>query len=170
MVLRRRLDLNVDKNHLYIAAKSGHTVAMRVQDIVIAKSEPMPRVKQSDSVLAAVRHMLSIRETGLLILTPAGEVVGIITQKDVLRIIAERYTQLEKVEVWEVMSKKLTTVSAETALDQALGLMTENHIHHLPVVRDGKTVGLISLDDIISARLKRTESEAQLLKDFIAQQ
>ena len=135
-----------------------------------AKSEPMPRVRQSDSVLAAVRHMLSIRETGLLIATPAGDVVGIITQKDVLHLIAERYTQLEKVEVWEVMSKSLTTISADAPLDQALGLMTEKHIHHLPVMREGKTVGLISLDDIISARLKRTESEAQLLKDFIAQQ
>lgn len=143
---------------------------MRVLDIMNAKSEPMPRVRQSDSVLAAVRHMLSIRETGLLIATPAGDVVGIITQKDVLHLIAERYTQLEKVEVWEVMSKSLTTISADAPLDQALGLMTEKHIHHLPVMREGKTVGLISLDDIISARLKRTESEAQLLKDFIAQQ
>jgi len=143
---------------------------MRVVDIMNAKAEPMPRVRQSDSVLAAVRHMLSIRETGLLIATPAGDVVGIITQKDVLHLIAERYTQLEKVEVWEVMSKSLTTISADAPLDQALGLMTEKHIHHLPVVREGKTVGLISLDDIISARLKRTESEAQLLKDFIAQQ
>lgn len=143
---------------------------MRVEDILKAKAEPMPIVRQSDSVLAAVRHMLAIRETGLLIATPAGEVVGIITQKDVLRMIAERYTQLEKVEVWEVMSKSLTTISAEAPLDQALGVMTENHIHHLPVLREGKTVGLISLDDIISARLKRTESEAQLLKDFIAQQ
>lgn len=143
---------------------------MRVEDILKAKAEPMPIVRQSDSVFAAVRHMLAIRETGLLIATPAGEVVGIITQKDVLRMIAERYTQLEKVEVWEVMSKSLTTISAEAPLDQALGVMTENHIHHLPVLREGKTVGLISLDDIISARLKRTESEAQLLKDFIAQQ
>ncbi len=143
---------------------------MRVLDIVNGKAEPMPKVRQSDSVLAAVRHMLSIHETGLLILTPAGEVVGIITEKDVMRLVAERYTQLEKVEVWEVMSKSLTTVPAEAALDQALAIMTEKHIHHLPVVRDGKTIGLISLDDIISARLKRTESEAQLLKEFIAQQ
>ncbi len=143
---------------------------MRVEDILKAKAEPMPKVRQSDSVLAAVRHMLAIKETGLLIATPAGEVIGIITQKDVLRLIAERYTQLEKVEVWEVMSKSLTTISADAPLDQALGSMTENHIHHLPVVHGATTIGLISLDDIISARLKRTESEAQLLKDFIAQQ
>lgn len=143
---------------------------MTVLDIVKAKAEPMPLVKQSDSVLAAVRHMLAIHESGLLITTPTGNLVGIITEKDVMRLIAERYTQLEKVEVWEVMSKTLTTISADATLDKALLIMTEKHIHHLPILDGQKPVGLISLDDIIAVRLKKTEHEAQLLKDFITQQ
>lgn len=143
---------------------------MTVLDVVKSKSEPMPVVKQSESVLGAVRHMLKVHETGLLITTPAGSLVGIITEKDVMRLIAERYTQLEKVEVWEVMSKSLTTITADTKLDAALELMTSKHIHHLPVLEGEKPVGMISLDDIIAMRLKKTEHEAQQLKDFIAQQ
>lgn len=143
---------------------------MTVLDVVKAKSEPMPVVKQSESVLGAVRHMLKIHETGLLITTPAGNLVGIITEKDVMRLISERYTQLEKVEVWEVMSKSLTTIAAKATLDEALAVMTEKHIHHLPVMESDKPVGMLALDDIIASRLKRTEHEAQLLKDFIAQQ
>ncbi|HMY10052.1 MAG TPA: CBS domain-containing protein, partial [Turneriella sp.] len=120
---------------------------MAVADIVKAKAEPMPVIRQSDSVLAAVRQMLSIKETGLLILTPGGDLVGIITEKDVMRLVAERYTQLDKVEVWEVMSKSLKTVSHTATVDEALKLMTEQHIHHLPVMKDDKPAGLISLDD-----------------------
>ncbi len=143
---------------------------MAVLDIVKAKAEPMPVIRQSDSVLAAVRQMLSIKETGLLILTPGGELVGIITEKDVMRLVAERYTQLDKVEVWEVMSKSLKTIAHTATVDEALNLMTEQHIHHLPVMQGDKPAGLISLDDIISTRLRRTEDEARALKDFIAQQ
>ncbi|GAB4423554.1 MAG: hypothetical protein OHK0011_03520 [Turneriella sp.] len=143
---------------------------MAVLDIVKAKAEPMPVIRQSDSVLAAVRQMLSTKESGLLILTPGGDLVGIITEKDVMRLVAERYTQLDKVEVWEVMSKSLKTVPHTATVDEALKLMTEQHIHHLPVMRENKPAGLISLDDIISTRLRRTEDEARALKDFIAQQ
>lgn len=143
---------------------------MGVMDLVSAKAHPMPVIKQSESVLAAVRQMLAAHETGLLILTPGGELIGIITEKDVMRLIAERFTQLDKVEVWEVMSKSLTTIAREASVDQALSTMTEKHIHHLPVVDGKKAVGLISLDDIISARLRKTEDEARQLKDFIAQQ
>lgn len=143
---------------------------MAVLKIVKTKAEPMPVIRQSDSVLAAVKKMLAIHETGLLITTPGGELVGIITEKDVMRLIAERYTQLDKVEVWEVMSKSLTTIGHDANADQALALMTEKHIHHLPVMQEGKPVGMISLDDIISVRLRKTEDEARALKDFISQQ
>lgn len=143
---------------------------MAVLSLVEKKVTPMPVVKQSESVLGAVRQMLAIKETGLLITTPNGNLVGIITEKDVMRLVAERFTQLDKVEVWEVMSKSLTTIPFTATLDEALTLMTETHIHHLPVLRDDKPVGMISLDDIIGARLRKTEHEAQQLKDFIAQQ
>jgi CBS domain-containing protein len=143
---------------------------MRVLDVVQAKTEPMPVVKQSDSVLTAVRQMLSLKESGLLITTPGGGLVGIITEKDVMRLVAERYTELNKIEVWEVMSKIVTTIAADTELEVALNIMTEKYIHHLPLMQSEKVVGLISLDDIITARLKKTEHEAQLLKEFIQQQ
>jgi CBS domain-containing protein len=143
---------------------------MRVVDVVQAKAEPMPVVKQSDTVLTAVKQMLALKESGLLITTPGGGLVGIITEKDVMRLVAERYTQLHKIEVWEVMSKTIATTNPDTTLDAALDIMTEKHIHHLPLMQGEKVVGLISLDDIIAARLKKTENEAQLLKDFIQQQ
>jgi CBS domain-containing protein len=143
---------------------------MNVLSLVQAKAVPVPVIRQSDSVLAAVKQMLSIRETGLLITTPGGGLVGIITEKDVMRLVAERYTQLDKVEVWEVMSKELTTISADASLDAAISVMSDKHIHHLPLMQGDKVVGLISLDDIIEERLKKTEREAEMLKEFIQQQ
>lgn len=143
---------------------------MAVFDVVKLKPQPMPVIKQSASVLTAVRQMLELKESGLLILTPGGDLIGIITERDVMRLIAERYTQLEKVEVWEVMSKSLTTIPASSTVDQALALMTDKHIHHLPVLEGQKVVGLISVDDIVSARLRKTEDEARQLKEYIAQQ
>jgi signal-transduction protein with cAMP-binding, CBS, and nucleotidyltransferase domain len=143
---------------------------MDVWTIVKAKAEKVPAITQSDSVLNAVKKMLAINESGLLILTPAGNLVGIITEKDVMRLVAERYTQLDKVEVWEVMSKELTTINPSTQIDDALAIMTDKRIHHLPIKDGEQVMGLIALDDIIAAQLKKTKKEAQLLKDFIAQQ
>ncbi|MBN8219861.1 MAG: CBS domain-containing protein [Spirochaetes bacterium] len=143
---------------------------MSVLTVVQTKAVPMPVVKQSDSVLTAVKQMLAIKESGLLILTPGGGLVGIVTEKDVMRLVAERYTQLNKIEVWEIMSKTITSIAADASLDEALSIMTEKHIHHLPLMQGEKAVGLISLDDIITARLKKTEHEAEMLKQFIQQQ
>lgn len=143
---------------------------MAVIDILKRKTDPMPVIRQNESVLAAVKKMLAIKEAGLLILTPGGELVGIITEKDVMRLVAERYTQLDKVEVWEVMSKTITTIDGKAHSDEALNLMGAKRIHHLPVMHEGRLEGLIALDDIIGARLRKTEDEARALKDFIAGQ
>ncbi|MCS6972049.1 MAG: CBS domain-containing protein [Turneriella sp.] len=141
--------------------------AMVVMDVLKTKTYPMPVIRQNESVLAAVRQMLAWKETGLLIVTPQEEVVGIITEKDIMRLVAERYTQLDKIEVWEVMSKGLKTIEHSANIEQALELMTSEHIHHLPVTKEGKTVGLISLDNIVWMRLRMKEDEARALKDFI---
>lgn len=141
--------------------------AMVVMDVLKTKTYPMPVIRQNESVLAAVRQMLAWKETGLLIVTPQEEVVGIITEKDIMRLVAERYTQLDKIEVWEVMSKGLKTIEHSATIEQALELMTSEHIHHLPVTKEGKTVGLISLDNIVWMRLRMKEDEARALKDFI---
>jgi len=143
---------------------------MQVEDVVKAKTVPLPAIRQSDSVLAAVKQMLALKETGLVILTPSGGLAGIITERDVMRLVSDRYNQLDKVEVWEVMSKSLLTIGVARPLDEALALMTEKHIHHLPVMREERAVGLLSLDDIVAARLKKTEQEAQQLKEYITQQ
>ncbi|MBS0617670.1 MAG: CBS domain-containing protein [Spirochaetes bacterium] len=143
---------------------------MQVEDVVKAKTVPLPAIKQSDSVLAAVKQMLALKETGLVILTPSGGLAGIITERDVMRLVSDRYNQLDKVEVWEVMSKSLLTIGAARPLDEALALMTEKHIHHLPVMHAERAIGLLSLDDIVAARLKKTEQEAQQLKEYITQQ
>ncbi|MBV6494686.1 MAG: hypothetical protein LDLANPLL_02723 [Turneriella sp.] len=143
---------------------------MQALKIVEAKKHPKPSIRQSDSVLSAVKKMLEIKESGLLILTPSDELVGIITEKDVMRLVSERYTLMNKIEVWEIMSKSLTTLDAKATIDEVLKVMGEKNIHHLPLMRDKIVVGLISSDDIISARLKKSEYEAEMLKEYIEKQ
>ncbi|HRP68690.1 MAG TPA: CBS domain-containing protein [Turneriella sp.] len=143
---------------------------MRAIEVVQIKKHPVPVVQQTDSVLTAVKKMLELQESGLLILTPKGDLVGIVTEKDVMRLVAERYTLLNKIEVWEIMSKSLTTVDADTPLEAVLTIMGEKNIHHLPLMKEGKPLGLISSDDIIRARLQKSEHEAEMLKEYIQKQ
>lgn len=141
---------------------------MRLIEILQKENNLNLTIRESESILAAVRKMLEHKASGLLVVTPGGDPAGIFTEKDVLRLVAERHTQLEKIEIWEVMSKNIISVDTDMQLDDAVSFMSDKHIHHLPVLKEGKLAGFISMDNLIEARLKKLKNEASLLKDYIS--
>lgn len=140
---------------------------MRLLEILQKENNLNLTLKESETVLSAVKKMLEHKASGLLVVTPGGDPSGIFTEKDVLKLVAERHTQLDKIEIWEVMSKKIISVEVNMTTEDAISFMSEKHIHHLPVLKDNKLAGFISMDDLIEARLKKLKHEASFLKDYI---
>jgi len=98
----------------------------------------------------------------------AGCPVGIFTERDVVRMYAGGDRDFDKLTVEARMTCSLVVGRLSMSADEALGQMTERRFRHLPVVEDGKLLGLVSIGDLVKEKLNETAQEAQALRAYIA--
>ena len=118
-------------------------------------------VEPGDSARLAVLRMLE-EDVGSVAVCEGGKLVGIFTERDVLRLAGEG-TPLDDVRIADVMTTEVTTVTADVSVTDAAALMGERKIRHLPVVEDGRLLGMIGIRDVLSSlveRLWQTHDEA----------
>ncbi len=94
-------------------------------------------------------------------------IVGIITERDILRESAERSEKLQETTVADIMTKDVIIGVPEDDLDYVMGIMTKNRIRHLPVLEKDKLAGILSIGDVVGAHLRQTAFENRMLKDYI---
>jgi len=105
-------------------------------------------------------------EIGCLIVVEDGKAVGILTERDVLKRVVEKGKDPEKTLVKDVMSKPLIVVTQETSLEEAIETMFKNKIKKLPVVKDGKLVGLVTFTDIARIQPVMIKTIKQLMMKY----
>ncbi len=93
--------------------------------------------------------------------------VGIISERDVLRAISGASETLDKISVAARMSKNVITGTLDQNINDTMGLMTKNHVRHLPVLDNGRLAGLISIGDVVKAQHQKLEMENHLLMSYI---
>ncbi|GAB2218997.1 hypothetical protein Droror1_Dr00006622 [Drosera rotundifolia] len=124
----------------------------------------------NDSVHDAIKRMVQHNVGSLVVLKPGDKqlIAGILTERDYLRKMAAEGRESKQTRVCDIMTEedKLITVKSDTNIVQAMQLMTENHIRHIPVV-DGKLIGMISLRDIARAVVEQQSGELKRLNEFI---
>jgi len=128
-------------------------------------------VESSTTVLAAAQRMCDRKVGALLVRSSTGEAEGIMTERDILRFCAVRACELDKTPVSEVMTRNLIVAPLDTTLDEAETIMTSKKIRHLLIV-DGreegaKIIGMLSMGDLVDAKLRETTSEAKYLRDYV---
>lgn len=111
--------------------------------------------------------MLATRRIGALPVVAAGQVAGIFSERDVIYQLQAQGPGVLDRPVGEVMTAPAVTVSPDTEVLEALGLMTRRRIRHLPVVTDGAMVGFVSIGDLVKYRIERIESEAEAMRVYI---
>jgi CBS domain-containing protein len=94
--------------------------------------------------------------------------VGIFTERDVVRLYAGGERDFDTLAVESRMTCSVVVGRLSTAVDEALGLMTERRFRHLPVVEDGKLLGLVSIGDLVKVKLGEAAEEAQAMRAYIA--
>ncbi|KAE8100256.1 hypothetical protein FH972_018171 [Carpinus fangiana] len=125
--------------------------------------------RSDDAVIDAVKHMAENNIGSLVVLKPGDEhPAGIITERDYTRKIIAQGRSPIYTRVGEIMTDKdkLITVSSDTNILQAMQLMTENRIRHVPVI-DGRIVGMISIVDVVRAVVEQQSGELKQLNEFI---
>ncbi|MEO6716643.1 MAG: CBS domain-containing protein [Novosphingobium sp.] len=111
--------------------------------------------------------MLATKRIGALPVMAAGQVAGIVSERDVIYQLQAQGPGVLDRPVGEVMTAPAVTVSPETEVLEALGLMTRRRMRHLPVVAGGAMVGFISIGDLVKYRIERIESEAEAMRVYI---
>jgi CBS domain-containing protein len=134
---------------------------MRISDVM---TEAAVTDRPGDTLEPAARKMWK-QQTGSLLVLEGGELLGIITERDILKAVANGVALDTRIS--EVMSKDLITVGPGTSLREAAGVMTEKWIRHLPVLDAGKLVGIVSQRDlagVLSGALNEPEGLHRLIE------
>ncbi len=92
-------------------------------------------------------------------------IVGIISERDIVRALSQYGEKVASMQVKEVMTHDLITASLEDDLTRVMRLMTRHRVRHMPVLRNGKLAGIVSIGDVVKHRLDDLELEASVLRD-----
>ena len=140
---------------------------MNVGKILEAKGSELISLEESASVLD-VAKLLGERRIGAIPIMKKGKLCGIISERDVVRGLAIRGGDVLNDGVNTLMTKSVFTCTTSESVGEIMTMMTERRIRHVPVVEDGKLLGMISIGDVVKERMEETQQEAEALKAYIA--
>ena len=147
-------------------SESGYgTLVNRLAEILEEKGGDVLEIDADASVLEAVGQMVE-NNVGSLLVTERGEVAGIVTERDYLRRVTLE-GRTEESPVREIMSSPLVVVTPETPVEECMALMTDRRIRHVPVVDEGRVIGIVSIGDLVKFKSKLQTFEIQFLNDYI---
>ena len=140
---------------------------MKLGDILSGKGGDTVSTPRSISVNDAVKLMAENRVGSVMVVDTQGRPEGIFTERDVLNLMAKHGERTGALEVGEVMTTELITAGPDSRLDETLAVMTSNRCRHMPVLSDGKVVGVVSIGDLVKVKLEQTEFEVESLREYI---
>ena len=97
-----------------------------------------------------------------------GGVAGIVSERDLVRALASHGAKALELEARQVMTRDVVTCDPDESIDNVMEIMTRGRFRHLPVVRRGELLGLVSIGDVVKSRLEETRHEAEALKAYIS--
>ena len=141
---------------------------MLVSQILKSKSDDGVVTLPPETTLAKVAELLSSRRIGTVVISVDGKaVLGILSERDVVRELARRGAACLGDTAGSVMTPKVVTCGREDMADDVLQVMTDGRFRHLPVVEQGEMVGLISIGDVVKARLGELSMEKNALERMV---
>lgn len=139
---------------------------MKVSDILRVKGTDVMTVRPTET-LERLSHRLRMARVGALVVSNDGRTIdGIISERDIVHCMAERGASCLAAPVEAAMTRRVLTCTPDSTVASVMKTMTTSRIRHLPVVEDGKLAGIVSLGDVVKARLDEMELEAGVLRDL----
>lgn len=139
---------------------------MKVRDILRQKGHEVVTTTPDQSVLEAMRVLVE-HNIGSVVVIRGEEILGILTERDVLRLGARDPELLGTTRVGEAMTTDIVVGVAEDEIDYVMSVMTENRIRHLPVMGEGRLAGIVSIGDLVNACRREAEVENRYLREYI---
>ena len=140
---------------------------MHVADILKTKGGEVFSIGPGESVAATTR-LLNAKNIGAAVVRdPHGAVIGIISERDIIRNIAANGERALEMLVRDVMTSDVISCKATDTISEVMKVMTVNRFRHLPVIEDGELKGIVSIGDVVKYRLDETEMEARVMRDYV---
>jgi CBS domain-containing protein len=141
---------------------------MRVSDLLASKGHDVATISQERSITDALA-ILKERGVGALVVTgPLPPLVGILSERDIVRALATQGADALDAKVADLMTSEVRICDEDTTMASLMGLMTEHHIRHVPVVQNLTLSGLVSIGDVVKARLDELELDKKELLDYVS--
>ena len=141
---------------------------MLVSQILRTKGEEVFTTSPHETVGAAAALLLVRRVGAMVVLDAADAVVGILSERDIVRAVAEKGADALRRPVSDFMSRDVVFADPGETVDVLLERMTDRRIRHLPVCRDARLLGIVSIGDLVKSKIAEAEAEAAHLKNYIA--
>ena len=139
---------------------------MTVRAILDFKGHHVLSVEPDAKVSAAVK-LLSERRIGAVLVMTKGRIEGILSERDIVRVLGERGASVMDEPVSAVMTRKVVGCREKDTVSEIMEMMTNGKFRHLPVIEDGKVAGLISIGDVVKWRVGEYEREQEALREYI---
>jgi len=138
----------------------------KIAHVLAKKGAQVYTINEAETVFEAVKKMVELN-TGCLLVTEEEEIRGIVTERDYLRGIVLAGRTSRATQVREIMTSRIVVVQPDTSVEEAMAIMTDRRIRHLPVVDNGKLAGLVSIGDLVKQISQDRKFEIQYLTDYI---
>ena len=126
---------------------------------------------RADEKLESVAGLLDAKRIGaVLAIDDNGGVVGVLSERDIIRRLARHGANALRMTVGDAMTRDVVTVGPEMAIEEAMSLMTDRRIRHLPVLEGEKVAGFVSIGDLVKWKIATTEAESEMMKSYLAGQ
>ncbi|MDQ1717413.1 MAG: hypothetical protein QOE71_86 [Pseudonocardiales bacterium] len=141
---------------------------MLIADLLRHKGSSVVTIAPGESIMSLLAS-LSEHRVGALVVLDLDEIVGIISERDVVRSLHQKGAAVLDAPVSELMSSPVVSCTPDDPIDRIAELMTENRFRHMPVVTDGRLVGIVTIGDVVAARIRQLEFDRKHLESYISQ-
>lgn len=141
---------------------------MIVAQVLKTKGSQVISVRAGDSI-ASITRTLAQHRIGAVLVLEGDQVLGIVSERDIVRALAALGEAVMRMTAGQLMTRVLFTAGPASTVQDALQLMTDRRVRHLPVLHsDGAIAGMVSIGDLVKARIAEAEGETEALKTYVA--
>ncbi|MBP2303153.1 CBS domain-containing protein [Azospirillum picis] len=141
---------------------------MHVAAVLKRKGSRIISAAPDDTVAAVTRLLTEHRIGAVLVLSGDGQPVGILSERDIVRAVAREGAMALDRPAADLMTRELITATPTDTVADMMAVMTERRIRHVPILESGRVTGVISIGDVVKARIDDAELEVESLRGYVA--
>ena len=140
---------------------------MKLAELIKGKQKEIVKIRANNTIAEAAATITQHKIGALLVNDEGGSILGILSERDIVRGMGQHGADLHDVLVSELMTSDLIRCAPADTVNEAMAMMTDRRIRHLPVFEAEELVGFISIGDLVKCRMMEVQSEAEALRQYI---